>query len=63
MLSFERINFGVVFSFKFIFIDTLEIVNDWFERLKLISQDDKKFRASSNVYVSDRDVKDFEGEI
>ena len=63
ILSFERINFGVVFSFKFIFIDTLEIVNDWFERLKLISQDDKKFRASSNVYVSDRDVKEFEGEI
>lgn len=61
--SFSDINFNAELSSKFIMFNLGESILKGFNKLKGITESDKKYNASSYIEVSKDNIKEFQGEI
>lgn len=61
--SFLKIDFDVQLGFIHLLFDTIDTIQKGFDKLKGIFTNEKKYQAISTIEVTDKDIKQFQGEI
>lgn len=61
--SFLNIDFDIQLGFIHVLFDTIDTIQKGFDKLKGIFTNEKKYQAISTIEVTDKDIKQFQGEI